>query len=325
MDDETPNHDTGNSKSWLTTLTEGGLPQFLAGPAGKAISRLIGAAADIPSAYLEGIAQGIRDQTEARQKVSELVSMQAAEIASSNPEVMNRAVHTMLNRAYREQENKDAIAKIAIDNLQADPAPESSTGPIDDWIDQFERYASTISRDDLQLMFGKILAGEIRNPGSINSATLGFVSHLDTEAATLIQKTLTFTLQSTSVLFAIMPTPLIAYEKTVIEQSGFFSTGLIWSPELDANGIFTLQIESGCRLTVSGHKNTKIEMGDVGLISPAGKGLLNAVTPRFDVTAFCNYLVTLKNVEKVRVEKTSNCGSEKLVEELLFSNDDFEK
>lgn len=325
MDDETSNHDTGNSESWLTTLTEGGLPQFLAGPAGKAISRLIGATADIPSAYLEGIAQGIRDQTEARQKVSKLVSMQAAEIASSNPEVMNRAVHTMLNRAYREQENKDTIAKIAIDDLQADPAPESSTGPMDDWIDQFERYASTISRDDLQLMFGKILAGENRNPGSINSATLGFVIHLDAEAATLIQKTLTFTLESNWVLFDIMPTPLSAYEKTVIEQSGLFSTGLMWKPKFDANGVCTLQMETERRLTVSGHKDTIIEMGDIGLISPAGKGLLNAVTPSLDVQAFCKYLVTLKNVEKVGLAKTSHCGSEKLVEELLFSNDDFEK
>lgn len=43
--------------SWLEVLADGGLPQIIAGPAGKAISRLVGATIEIPAAYIDGYAQ----------------------------------------------------------------------------------------------------------------------------------------------------------------------------------------------------------------------------------------------------------------------------
>ncbi len=58
------NEDTGGSA--LERVLGGGLPQILLGPAGAAISRLVGATVEIPAAWLEARAQSIRDETEAR-------------------------------------------------------------------------------------------------------------------------------------------------------------------------------------------------------------------------------------------------------------------
>ena len=46
-EDRSEGKKTTNWLSVLNTIAEGGVPQIIAGPAGKAISRLIGGAADI--------------------------------------------------------------------------------------------------------------------------------------------------------------------------------------------------------------------------------------------------------------------------------------
>lgn len=43
------------------------LPEMVAGPAGKAISRLVAGAVEVPAAYLDQFVQAIRSKTEAKQ------------------------------------------------------------------------------------------------------------------------------------------------------------------------------------------------------------------------------------------------------------------
>ncbi|MEJ6500941.1 MAG: hypothetical protein QNL16_06670 [Rhodobacterales bacterium] len=67
--------------SWLENLAEGGLPQIIAGPAGKAISRLLGATIEVPAAYIDGFAKGIKDRTMAKSKLTQAMGEKAAEMA----------------------------------------------------------------------------------------------------------------------------------------------------------------------------------------------------------------------------------------------------
>ena len=142
---------------------------------GRCNSRLIGAATDIPAAFLESFTQGIKDKKSARSQISQAIAGKVAAVSVEDPAVMQRAIQNMLGRAYRVQANKDAIARIAVESLVDDPVPAESIGPTGSWMMKFERYVEDVSDDDLRMVFGKLLAGEIRRPGEVAQSTLHFV------------------------------------------------------------------------------------------------------------------------------------------------------
>jgi hypothetical protein len=76
------------------------LPTMIAGPAGKAISRLVAGMAEIPAAYLDSFAQAIKDKTASRTMVNSAVTEAAAKFASSDDRVIERAAHNLLAKEF---------------------------------------------------------------------------------------------------------------------------------------------------------------------------------------------------------------------------------
>ena len=58
----------------------------------------------------------------------------------------------------------------------------------EDWLNVFEKHAENASSDRLREMWGHILAGEIRNPGSFSLTTLRVIAELDREIAEGFEK-----------------------------------------------------------------------------------------------------------------------------------------
>jgi hypothetical protein len=178
------------------------LPEFIAGPAGKAISRLIAGAVEIPAAYLDDFAQSIKSKTAAKQLVAKEVATAAAKLAANDTDIVARAAHSLLAKEYRHQKNKEEIAKktlellvqetpsdTRVEHAQAGSGPASSPREIDeDWLNVFERYAEDASTERMQELWARILAGEIRSPKSFSLKTLRFASELDQETARLFEK-----------------------------------------------------------------------------------------------------------------------------------------
>lgn len=176
-------HDNNNlPTTWLDVVkaaSEGGLPQVIAGPAGKAISRLIAGAAEIPAAWLHSKAQSIKDETDARTTIMKAVAKASAETAVADPQLLDRALTRYVSDLHRKQENREAVAQKAFEDLSNDPVPENSAGPSEDWMNVFEEYAEKASSEELRQLWGRVLAGEIRKPTSISLRTLQFLSVLD--------------------------------------------------------------------------------------------------------------------------------------------------
>jgi hypothetical protein len=84
----------------------------------------------------------------------------------------------------RKLENRAAITKAAIEDINDEPGSGDASSEIeDDWLNTFARIAEDKSSADLQKLFGKILAGEIRKPGSFSLRTLQFVATLSRDEA----------------------------------------------------------------------------------------------------------------------------------------------
>src|SRR5260370_30873449 len=72
----------------------------------------------------------------------------------------------------RKFKNKEAVARSAIVELWNDPGAADAPSEIeDDWLNLFARLAEDKSSEELQALFGRILAGGIRRPGSFSLRT----------------------------------------------------------------------------------------------------------------------------------------------------------
>jgi uncharacterized protein DUF2806 len=95
----------------------------------------------------------------------------------------------------RKLENRAATVKVAVDELNEKPPEQDAAAEIDDdWLNVFARMAEDKSSEELRSLFGKILAGEIRKPGSFSLRTMQFVSTLSKSEAEQISEFFSFVL-----------------------------------------------------------------------------------------------------------------------------------
>jgi len=107
-----------------------------------------------------------------------------------------------LDDRSRRLRNKAAIASETISILSqhaletgaaGEPSSEGDPSPSpndinDDWLNIFSDHAERASSAQLQSLWARILAGEVRTPGSFSLPTLRFVAELDREIAVLFEK-----------------------------------------------------------------------------------------------------------------------------------------
>ncbi|MEZ8372635.1 DUF2806 domain-containing protein [Vibrio splendidus] len=100
------------------------------------------------------------------------------------------AVRNSFGKSVSENIRKEVnVAKsilIAEDLLADDATPVNESKIEDDWLFNWQEYAGRVSSEDLQQLWGKILAGEIKSPGSYSYRTLDFLKTLSKADAEVI-------------------------------------------------------------------------------------------------------------------------------------------
>ncbi len=156
----------------------------------KAVGQLCTAAIDIPAAYLTGVADERRAETAARIRLINISAGQIAQLMQTDPEYARVAVQKFGQRVLREQVNLDLISQRAANELidasdsVDQPGPEEPDETIsDDWLNSFEVEARQKSTEEMQILFGKILAGEITKTGTYSVRTVKILGSLDQNTA----------------------------------------------------------------------------------------------------------------------------------------------
>ena len=215
--DIVPKDTTGKALDVVTNFISGLDPStWLARNASKALGQLSSAAIKWPVAYFEGKAAETRAGTEARLKIIKTNADQIAQQLEVNPEYVRRAGNKFAEKIIREQINLDNISAIAANELREDEPNSSadkktnepnegqsadssdSSNQVadsgekkvinDDWLNGFETEARQKSTEEMQLRFGHILAGEIRQPGSYSIKAVKLLSELEQDTAALFKK-----------------------------------------------------------------------------------------------------------------------------------------
>ena len=137
----------------------------------KVCSRLLG---DVPEAAFDALVARLRlSQTRSQAEAIRTI----IECSGLPPSVAYEMV--------RKQEAIDTLAADALGRIAQDDV--SNTGSTEDtpdeWFDVFRREAVDRSSDDIRETFVRILAGEIRQPGTFSVGTLRILGTIDTSTA----------------------------------------------------------------------------------------------------------------------------------------------
>lgn len=193
----TEDEETTAGDAVLDLISGSSFPEPIKRNVFKALDRLCSALIDIPVGALERASTEKRAEAEGRIKIREEITAQIVQQMKVDPEYARRAVNRYGEKILREQGNLDKIVAISADLLKKDKSATSGNQDSDneekktiedDWLNNFEKEASQKSTEEMQVLFGRILAGEIRNPGSFSIRAVKILSELDQNTAILFKK-----------------------------------------------------------------------------------------------------------------------------------------
>lgn len=174
-----------------TGLTVAGRSRALA-----AADQLLGGLIGLPGGWLEGIRRRNELRRDARERYLEADIAAAMRQVEGLSDLGQATVQRVLREEYRKQDNRASVWVAAEEHLALpppNPGPESPAEeppeqqeepPINpDWLNRFTNFAQDVSNEELQRVWGQILAGEIRKPGSFSISSLRVLAELDADVA----------------------------------------------------------------------------------------------------------------------------------------------
>ena len=105
-----------------------------------------------------------------------------------------RAQNRLLFQEMKKQQNIEAVVANAYTSLEN--VTSVSETPVDiDWINEFFNAVANISSEQMQQLWGKLLAGEIKQPGSFSLRTLETLKKLSSKEAHIFEEIAPFVLK----------------------------------------------------------------------------------------------------------------------------------
>lgn len=133
----------------------------------------------------------IRKVAEAKAFELKVLENAKKEISEGNFDIdqslVERTERRILYKELKKQNNIENIVQVAADQLKTEK--EVSQDPVDeDWTNRFFNYAEDVTSKEMQKLWGRILAGEIKRPNSYSLRTLEFIRNLTKEEASIFSK-----------------------------------------------------------------------------------------------------------------------------------------
>ncbi|MDX0983291.1 DUF2806 domain-containing protein [Sinorhizobium medicae] len=130
--------------------------------------------------------------TEAQLAIISAATEALTDKVRGDPELARRALQ-VFSKAERQTENVGACLTLALEDLRNrdEPISEANPGPeqLDNAIlDRWEHYASGATTEQLRERWGRVLASEIRVPGTFNLKCLRIIDELEPDVAVLFER-----------------------------------------------------------------------------------------------------------------------------------------
>ncbi len=164
----------------------GALGALIGKEAAKALSTLAVGATAIPAAWLAGKASDIQADAAARALVKNALAERVAASVQGSPDFVLRGTDRWAADLMKKQGRRERIIELAAEDLME--APPTKEEPVSDvFMDRFSQHAEGATSAEMQELFAKVLAGEIRSPGSFSLQSLHVLSIMDVRLARAIE------------------------------------------------------------------------------------------------------------------------------------------
>lgn len=158
------------------------------------------------------------------------------------PTVVEAAARQTIEDSVRGQVNVAHAIAHAEEALRDDPQPPPDKKVDDDWLYRWRDFAGDASAETMQHLWGKILAGELKAPGSFSLRALDFLRNLSQDEAQAIERLSKLAIEDV----------IWRDEKPVLEQNGLpFSTLLALQDLGVLSGVESLGLERTWKSTDS--------------------------------------------------------------------------
>lgn len=152
-------------------------------------------------------------------------------------ELSARAEQRMLADAVRQENNIENVLNNTVRELQETKAAADQSID-DDWIARFFNIVKDVSNEEMQYIWGKILAGEIASPKSFSLRTLETLRNMSTAEAQVFQRIIPLVVHSGSSYF-------ISSSNETLEKCGSSFADVLTLDEcglLNASGTLSLNL-----------------------------------------------------------------------------------
>jgi len=195
---------------------------------GKPIEKLL----DVVSKAVGKIYEPRAIRKEADARAYEVSVIEKAKTDSSvyryeiEQDMLDKIEERRIFREVRKQKNIDNVIKLAIDELKDDF--DVSSIPVDeDWVVRFFSIAEDISNEQMQQLWGKILAGEVKSPNSFSLHTIEYLKNMSKEEADLFSKAANYTINDSDFSFIFR-----SFNNKMLEKNGLFYSEILHLIEL---------------------------------------------------------------------------------------------
>lgn len=205
----------------------------------------------------------------------------------------------VLARNKQKAENVEGIVSKA--KQQFAPDEQVSEEPVEkDWLNRFLNIAEEISDEEMQNIWGRVLAGEIKKPKSYSLRTLEVLRNISKEEAQLLTKASNYLLEPDYLCTEDFSLPL--YEQIILDDIGVVcGESLTVTYTINENGKVTVLLNCQNVLDIYGNNGIKIKI-KIKKLTKAGKEIM-ALIQEHDYSSY------YKNLSK----KIKSFGASKVV------------
>jgi len=133
-----------------------------------------------------------------------------------------RASEIEFSESVRKEVNVSKAVMVAEDILAQDSQEPSDSSIDDDWLFNWRENAGRVSSEELRNLWGKILAGELKQPGSYSVRTLEFLKSLSKSEAELISKVARF----------VIAERIYRNKEKLLEKQGIYFSQLLFLQDI---------------------------------------------------------------------------------------------
>lgn len=206
-------------------------------------------------------------------------------------ELSNRVAARLQYQELHQQHNVEAVCANAAEELAHESSiPEEKPEP--EWVSRFLDISSGISTEELQNLWGRILANEIKKPGSFSLRTLDVLRNLSKKEAESFVKLGNYILRWGSKAFYIKPKTYLFTKDgglTFLDILALKDAGLIFEMDLEFSfssgtaGKTSNLFYGPLLLLFERDKDTPTLASSVGFLTKVGVELLQLITIQPDM------------------------------------------